>query len=372
MGDVMMDPAESIRSMGRSADRDRKLDAIRAVAILGVVLTHSLGLSGAGSSRLTELLGLGRYGVQLFFVLSGYLMSMLYADNGHWSTRSFAIKRFGRIYPLYFVFGIFWALQSNLQSLHTTAFMGLAGTFLLFGVLTWQTAWGFLPGAWSISAEAIHYLLFIRLRQWSDRRLAALMLVLAGASALLHVAMLRGFTFSSGPDESWAYQWAVTMAPWSTIPFFTVGLLLGRHRHSLLALRTSRQALLAALAFLAFAFTWLKGSLAPIDLIWVSWLFLVIRDARVLRTSFIAWIGRRSYATYFTHFLVIDALGAAAVREEMQFERLGPLSVVALPLVVLLLSTTLSQLLWHSIEQPAIRLSRSLATRVQSRDKQTV
>ncbi len=117
------------------SDRDRALDAIRAVAILGVVVTHSIGLTTAESSRLTQVLGLGRYGVQLFFILSGYLMSMLYADSLRWSTPSFAIKRFGRIYPLYFLFAVFWALHTHLQGLHTSPAVSLSGTFLLFEVL---------------------------------------------------------------------------------------------------------------------------------------------------------------------------------------------------------------------------------------------
>ncbi len=189
-----------------------------------------------------------------------------------------------------------------------------------------------------------------------------LVIVTAGASATLHLAMLHGFTFSKGPDQTWAYQWAVTMAPWSTVPFFTAGLLLGRHRTSLQVLHPSHRAAITGLACFAFAFTWLKGSLAPVDLIWVSWLFVSIRDAKFLRTSLVAWIGRRSYATYFTHFLVIDAIGSAPVHEALHFERLGKFGLVVLPIVVLLLASLLSQFLWRIVEQPAIRVSRSLAS----------
>lgn len=82
-------------------------DAFRAVAILAVVANHI-----ALASRLNvfgqpdDLAYLGAWGVDCFFVLSGYLLSRQYLgaileERSFPSTRAFLARRFFRIYPLY-------------------------------------------------------------------------------------------------------------------------------------------------------------------------------------------------------------------------------------------------------------------------------
>jgi len=86
------------------------LDGLRAVAILLVLLTHiSLHLPGlafaAGQSEWTRPLTNGVIGVDLFFVLSGFLVGgavlrSIAADR--FSFRTFYLRRFFRILPAYF------------------------------------------------------------------------------------------------------------------------------------------------------------------------------------------------------------------------------------------------------------------------------
>ncbi|MBI5562206.1 MAG: acyltransferase [Deltaproteobacteria bacterium] len=81
------------------------LDGLRGVAVLFVLLSHT---SNAGI-RLPFLnfSGSGKYGVYLFFVLSSFLLTLPFLNKkedelgsaGLW--RSYAVKRFLRIYPLY-------------------------------------------------------------------------------------------------------------------------------------------------------------------------------------------------------------------------------------------------------------------------------
>ena len=88
-------------------DRIAFADAFRAVAILAVVANHI-----ALESRLNifgqpdDLAYLGAWGVDCFFVLSGYLLSRQYLgaileERSFPSTRAFLARRFFRIYPLY-------------------------------------------------------------------------------------------------------------------------------------------------------------------------------------------------------------------------------------------------------------------------------
>jgi peptidoglycan/LPS O-acetylase OafA/YrhL len=58
-------------------DRIINLDLVRAAAIVTVVIFHTVQLMGV-SHPITQLTNVGEYGVDLFFVLSGFLIGRLY------------------------------------------------------------------------------------------------------------------------------------------------------------------------------------------------------------------------------------------------------------------------------------------------------
>jgi peptidoglycan/LPS O-acetylase OafA/YrhL len=95
-----------------------ELDVLRFVAFFAVFLHHALprdaslyigsGLSPAVTQWLLTAKAAGAYGVDLFFVLSSYLITELllreYADRGKFSVPAFYMRRALRIWPLYFTF----------------------------------------------------------------------------------------------------------------------------------------------------------------------------------------------------------------------------------------------------------------------------
>jgi peptidoglycan/LPS O-acetylase OafA/YrhL len=98
-------------SAGDDGSRVLPLDVLRAVAILLVLFTHTIvAPKEAGSWRgVAGYLGrLGPTGVDLFFVLSGFLVGgLLFRElrvKGHVDVRRFLIRRAFRIWPSYFVF----------------------------------------------------------------------------------------------------------------------------------------------------------------------------------------------------------------------------------------------------------------------------
>src|SRR5437867_3597405 len=60
------------------ATRDANLDLLRAAAISMVVTYHVIQMSPVPQPRLMRLAVFGQYGVDLFFVLSGWLIGRLY------------------------------------------------------------------------------------------------------------------------------------------------------------------------------------------------------------------------------------------------------------------------------------------------------
>src|SRR5437016_8440417 len=75
--------APRTRSSEATMPRIREIDGLRAIAILSVVAWHYVGASAdAGSSSLLWRVTIfGRSGVDLFFVLSGYLITSILLRN---------------------------------------------------------------------------------------------------------------------------------------------------------------------------------------------------------------------------------------------------------------------------------------------------
>jgi peptidoglycan/LPS O-acetylase OafA/YrhL len=96
------------------------LDGLRGIAILLVLLAHNFG-------RIPFLISLGNYGVDLFFVLSGFLITdiLLITRNEKSYFKRFFIHRILRIFPVYYLAILFFytlaplsdntTLQLNLQ-----------------------------------------------------------------------------------------------------------------------------------------------------------------------------------------------------------------------------------------------------------------
>src|SRR6201997_3361743 len=83
------------------------LDGVRGLAVLMVLLFHFVGdrpPSSWGDGAIVHVTGFGAYGVELFFILSGFLITGILYDthNGPHYFRNFYMRRFLRIFPLYY------------------------------------------------------------------------------------------------------------------------------------------------------------------------------------------------------------------------------------------------------------------------------
>lgn len=103
----------TLRGMFGVRDRSRmvQLDVLRGVAILLVMFTHTTlqpKEAGTWEPVLSYVRYLGPSGVDLFFVLSGFLVGgLLFKElraTGHVDARRFLIRRGFKIWPSYFVF----------------------------------------------------------------------------------------------------------------------------------------------------------------------------------------------------------------------------------------------------------------------------
>ncbi len=138
------------------------LTGIRAIAAYMVFIHHRnpFDVSVFGQS-IHDFFGEFHVGVTLFFVLSGLLICNRYYDDNYFNFKSYLLKRFARIYPVYFVLTsltfIFYAvfLQQNRIndfSIYVFNILFLRGFFD-------DIKFSGIAQGWSLTVEEMFYLL---------------------------------------------------------------------------------------------------------------------------------------------------------------------------------------------------------------------
>ena len=199
------------------------LTGVRGVAAFLVAVYHYFFPLMPQGSVIHRLFGRGYLYVDLFFVLSGYVMALNYGPM--FSTRirweavgSFFWKRFARVYPVYICLTIalavsYFAIYNDFADHHSWIVVCLSRPVLdiPLNVLLIQ-AWGFADGvvgqAWSVSTEAAAYLYFPLLAllcgRWGTTKFAAIVVScfaaipvavwLAGGDGVYHAGTLDLWT----------------------------------------------------------------------------------------------------------------------------------------------------------------------------------
>ena len=184
-----------------------ELDTLRGVAVLWVVLLHGFywqysTLSvGALARKILVLTQPGWVGVNLFFVLSGFLITGILLDSKNRPSfyRRFYTRRALRILPPYY------ALLALLLLLHSasTPFVGLSFIYLANMTNFFGVACDYGP-LWSLAVEEHFYIVWpMIVRATTRRRLAFLSMAI-----VIVVPALRVASFNRGGSTGW-YTWLV-------------------------------------------------------------------------------------------------------------------------------------------------------------------
>lgn len=180
------------------------IEAIRGLAALAVVLTHLAGSIRSNSINVPDyiaLLQLGRRGVDVFFVLSGFIILFVHYDDIGRPTQlsRYLVSRFSRIVPTYWialaVFCYFMGFPSNAD---------LARSILLqpIGPLLPDDVHGlfYLDVTWTLQYEMIFYAVFMTLllNKWIGRILFVSWMTWIVISNAAHIGEYLPFT---GPNN---------------------------------------------------------------------------------------------------------------------------------------------------------------------------
>lgn len=185
-----------------SEKRVPALDGIRGLAVLGVLIVHAVGLldmTRPVERALAILSGLGAYGVDLFFVLSGFLITGILLDtrNSPNCFRSFYARRFLRLFPVYY--GYLLVVVFMFPALHRAMHISMPdygggwGWYLAY-LSNWKPGHGasdpYLGHFWSLAVEEQFYLLWPAMVFLVPRRmLAHLFLGIVATAVALRIGM---------------------------------------------------------------------------------------------------------------------------------------------------------------------------------------
>jgi peptidoglycan/LPS O-acetylase OafA/YrhL len=296
------------------------LDGLRTLSILGVIWHHT-----AGAGATWSLLHRGNRGVDLFFVISGFLIVTLLlrakAAQGTFSLPKFWGRRSLRILPVYYaVLGLYAALVYWLERnpVDRQAFFDHLPAFATF-TSNWfvnlDNPRVIFYFAWSLAAEEQFYLFW----PWCERYLRGWWPLLAASLALVLTQGWSMAVASLPPDQLPFPMRMLTSVPAAIL----LGVILAHLLHTARGFRLmqvlsgQRGSALGALALCALTLYLTPMWGAAADLIIAGALLLlvsacVIRPdhdlAQILTLRPVAWIGRISYGMYLFHMLGVNVI----------------------------------------------------------------
>jgi len=362
-----------------SGTRLASLDGVRGLAIISVIAFHALRLHGKVEGGLRVWRGLQESswaGVDLFFVLSGFLITGVLLDScqdkGYF--RKFYARRALRIMPLYYA----------VLTLILVVIPALGGSRLpaLYSKLTEHPFWLWtylenfvqskgphqLPGLghfWSLAVEEQFYWFWPILVYFTSRRgLLRLCVAICLLEPALRMALLH-FGFS---------EWAVrelTFARMDTLLYGAIAALLLREPTFLTRRRYWAPLViamsLAALAWIAFH----KGFIpyeAPktvvvgysaLGVLFAAFVYACASNTRTLGSlmsvSFLRWFGKYSYAVYVFHPPLLLVYGAT-IAPHIRCGRVQSAAICFL--TVTAVSAALAWISWIAFESRFLKLKR--------------
>lgn len=154
-------PSGGSLSLALASNRIPGLDFLRALAVLAVLVDHS----GAFSDRAVSYFN-GATGVQMFFVLSGFLITWMLLDetqrNGGINLRAFYLRRFARLMPIFYTYVLLGVVM--LLVAHKLVPWSALASSLIYGLNYYQGLEGapthFLSHCWSLAVEEQFYFLW--------------------------------------------------------------------------------------------------------------------------------------------------------------------------------------------------------------------
>jgi peptidoglycan/LPS O-acetylase OafA/YrhL len=339
-----------------------QLDALRGVAVLEVMLYHIMDL--VPRLHLRPIFGVGYVGVDLFFVLSGFLITGILArsrDSDKYFTNFYA-RRALRIWPLYYMLLVFTfvllpAVNPALKaSIFERSRPWQAFPFFLQNLTLKRQAFDTVRVTWSLAIEEQFYLVWPVIVWLAPRR------------------MLKPLSLS-GVFLSVALRWSVLIGliPPLNIYMNTLTRLDGLSLGAFLAVwvpeADSRTVKLAGIAVVALTLPaaiiveWVRpghwGFYSLVSACFGGILCIAINTEALSHMEFLKYTGKISYALYLVHVPVFSFVGFYELGKVL-FPHSPNTAEVTLFVISFALCYALAAASWCFFESRLLKLKRRL------------
>lgn len=350
------------------------LDGLRGLAVLAVVFHHYFPKKGTG--LLGYVASSGWAGVDLFFVLSGFLITGILFDSlgSDGFYQNFYIRRALRLFPVYLIFVCIALLLAHGPGHHSWA---MTLTYLIYAsniVRFFQPDFNavgptYTGHLWSLAVEEQFYLIWPWIIAALASRKRILKVCIYGSIAALALRLLlahlpfpsKAFLYLELPTRADSLLIGAAVAMLVRDPKFMANLRLSSVR--VIGVLATVGTVILALHIHSFFWgyspinTW-GFSLIPIAS--AACLLLAISPGtwtnRILSCSFLRFYGRYSYGLYLVHYAPRDYCNDVvwpAIANRVHEKALAGLIFVGLILAV---ATAVAVLSFHFIELPFLRL----------------
>ncbi len=310
------------------------LQVLRAFAAIFVVINH---LWGDHKTQITQSLGLniiGSFGVDAFFILSGFIMCYKTHDDSTFGLSrgiGFLIRRIERIYPVFLII-LFPFIILYLRENHPASFYEVIGNIFLLPSFTSNTGYHMLVGpAWSLVYEMFFYLIYAAMMLVVKNKTQ---LVIGSASLLMLMVVIVDSLGLRGPELEMSNFSYMVGDP--LMLNFAMGclyaLLFTKIQHIKIPIFFA--SLLAVALFILGMYLAKHGFIRlvafglPAMAIVITFSLMTSSDSWIYRL--LVYMGNASYSIYITHFLTLTAATILLAHKKINHDLFGMVfSVIA-------------------------------------------